>query len=72
MKKVTVIHEIQAFIFMLEEMKSKVYTSYKELKADLFKEFEIDVSVEDIAKVYEPMPEEDSLDIQLMMKNIFN
>ncbi len=72
MKRVTVVHEIQAYIFMLEESKKDIYTSHAEIRADLFKEFGLDVSVEDIAKVYEPMQEEDSLDLKIMMRNMYS
>ena len=55
---------------MLQEQKKKIYSNYKELKEDLLKEFEIDVSENDISKVYEPILEEDQLDIQFMLRNI--
>ncbi len=58
------------YIFMLEEQYKRIYTNYQALKDDLLKEFEIDVSLSDISKIYEPIMEEDSLDMQFMLRNI--
>ena len=69
-KTITISSEIEMYIFMLQEQKKKIYSNYKELKEDLLKEFEIDVSENDISKVYEPILEEDQLDIQCMLRNI--
>lgn len=69
-KTITISSEIEMYIFMLQEQKKKIYSNYKELKEDLLKEFEIDVSENDIAKVYEPLIEEDALDMQFMLRNI--
>lgn len=69
-KTITISSEIEMYIFMLQEQKKKIYSNYKELKEDLLKEFEIDVSESDISKVYEPILEEDQLDIQFMLRNI--
>jgi len=69
-KTITISSEIEMYIFMLQEQKKKIYSNYKELKEDLLKEFEIDVSENDISKVYEPILEEDQLDIQFMLRNI--
>ena len=54
-KTITISSEIEMYIFMLQEQKKKIYSNYKELKEDLLKEFEIDVSENDISKVYEPI-----------------
>lgn len=69
-KTITISSVIEMYIFMLQEQKKKIYSNYKELKEDLLKEFEIDVSENDISKVYEPILEEDQLDIQFMLRNI--
>ena len=69
-KTITISSEIEMYIFMLQEQKKKMYTNYKELQKDLLEEFEISVSESDISKVYEPILEEDQLDIQFMLRNI--
>lgn len=69
-KRITVVSEIQMYIFMLEETYKRIYTNYQSLKDDLLKEFEIDVSLSDISKIYEPTQEEDSLDMEFMLRNI--
>ncbi len=69
-KTITVVSEIQMYIFMLEEQYKRMYTNYQALKDDLLKEFEIDVSLSDISKIYEPIMEEDSLDMQFILRNI--
>lgn len=71
-KTITISSEIEMYIFMLQEQKKKIYSNYKELKEDLLKEFEIDVSENDISKVYEPILEEDQLDMQFMLRNIMS
>ncbi len=72
MKIVSIIDEVQMYIFMLEEEKMKVYTNYDEIQKDLREVFEIEVSIKDIEKVYTPLIEEDELDYQIIYKNIFS
>ena len=70
MKTITVVSEIQVYIFTLENHKKKIYKNYRELQEDLLKEFDIWVTERDLMKVYEPIVEEDVLDLQLMYNNI--
>lgn len=70
MKTITVVSEIQVYIFTLEEHKKKIYKNYRELQDDLKEEFNILVSERDLMKVYEPIVEEDVLDLQIMYNNI--
>jgi predicted choloylglycine hydrolase len=72
MKKISVASEIEMYIFMLEEAKKKVYTNYEDLQKDLKSEFQIDVKITDIEKVYYPILEEEVEDLQLIYKNVFS
>jgi hypothetical protein len=72
MKTITDLKEIQVFIFMLESLKDTKYTDFNRLRGDLEKEFNINVSIQDINKIYEPTFEEDQADLEIYYKNLFN
>lgn len=70
MNNISVISEIQVYIFTLEQQKRKFYSDFKELQDDLKKEFDIDVSINSLRAIYEPLIEEDQLDLSLLYNNI--
>ncbi len=72
MKTISVFDEVQMYIFMLEELKHKIYTNNQELQSDLREEFNVEISESDISKVYEPIVEEDVEDLQIMLRNIYS
>lgn len=70
MKTITAINEIEMYIFMLEDAKMKVYTDYSEIQQDLRSEFDLNVDISDIAKVYLPDINEEEEDLRIMYKNV--
>lgn len=70
MKTITNLSEIDLFIWMLMTLKDKFYSDALGIKVDLAKEFNIDVSVENINKIFEPTIEEDEEDLRIQYENV--
>ena len=62
--------ELQAYVFLLEDLNEKVYTDYEKLRKDLLIEFGVKVTIDEIRKLYEPTIEEDILDRTILYNNI--
>ncbi len=70
MRTITNLKEIEFYIDMLMYFKSKFYNDALGIKVDLAKEFDIEVSVEDINKVFEPTIIEDEEDLRIQYENV--
>jgi hypothetical protein len=70
--KIETLSELQIYINLLEQDKNKTYTNYNELIKDLKYEFNINVTMDEINRIYEPTIEEDVLDREILLKNIFS
>ncbi len=71
MGKLVNLSDLEFYINLLEEEREEVITDYDKMVVLLKEEYDIDTSVGQIAKIYEPTLEEDILDKQIMYKNIF-
>jgi len=71
MGKLVNLQDLEFYVALLEENYSEVFTDYNIIVKLLKKEFDIDTTFKEVAKLYEPTFEEDSLDIQILYKNIF-
>jgi len=69
--KIETLSELQLYINLLECQKNIKYSDYNKLIADLKYEFGINVSIEEINRVYEPTGDEEVLDREYLLKNIF-
>lgn len=70
--KIETLSELQLYINLLSQTNNKIYTDYNELIKELKYEFNILVTKEQLDRIYEPTIEEDLLDKQLLLKNIFS
>lgn len=69
MTKIHKLDELELYVMLLEETNSKVYTDYEELSKALKYEFNIDAPISQIAKLYEPTLDEETEDVELILKN---
>ncbi len=70
--KIETLSELQLYINLLEQLRGFVYNNYDELIKDLKYEFGILVTIDELNRIYEPTMEEDLLDKQELLKNIFS
>lgn len=70
--KIETLSELQLYINLLEQQKNLVYSDYNKLIEDLKYEFNLNVTMDEINRVYEPTIEEELLDRELLLKNIFS
>ena len=70
--KVDSLSELQLYINLLQQTNKKIYSDYNELIKELKKEFNINVTIDDLNKLNEPTIEEELIDKELLLKNIFS
>lgn len=70
MKTITNLNEIDLYITMLMGFNNKFYNDALGIRVDLAKEFDIDVSTDDINKVFEPTIIEDEEDLRIQYENV--
>ncbi len=70
MGKLVSLSDLEFYVNLLEERREEVITDYDRMVVLLKEEFNIDTTVDQIYKIYEPTLEEDVLDLQIMYKNI--
>ena len=70
MGKLVNLSDLEFYINLLEEQRSEVITDYNKMVILLKEEFDIDTNVEQINLIYSPTIEEDSLDMQILYRNI--
>lgn len=63
--------ELQLYINLLQQDKNIVYTDNNKLIADLKKEFNITVTIDQLNKLYDPTIDEEIIDKQVLLRNIF-
>ncbi len=64
--------ELQMYINFLEQFNNIVYTNHQKLIEDLKREFNINVTEEELNRIYEPTIDEEILDRSVLLKNIFS
>lgn len=69
--KIDSLNELENFIFLLEDNYEKVITDDEELVKLLKSDFDIDCTIKDIQVLREPTIEEESIDRQMLLKNIY-
>lgn len=70
--KIETLSELQLYINLLEQTKGIIYSDYNKLIEDLKIEFNINVTMNEINRIYEPSIDEELLDREILLKNIFN
>ena len=70
--KVDTLSELQMYINFLEQSNGVVYSDYSKLISDLKKEFNINVTASELNRIYEPTIEEELLDKEVLLRNIFS
>ena len=69
---VETLSELQLYINLLEQSKGFIYSDYNKLIIDLKYEFNINVTMDELNRIYEPTLEEELLDKESLLKNIFS
>ncbi len=69
--KVETLSELQLYINFLEQFNNIVYTNYGKLIEDLKREFNLIVTMDELNRLYEPTVDEEILDKETLLKNIF-
>ncbi len=70
--KIETLSELQLYINLLSQSNNKVYTDYNELIKELKYEFNIIVTKEELDRIYSPTIDEEILDKETLLKNIFS
>lgn len=70
--KIETLSELQLYINLLECQKNIKYSDYNKLIKDLKYEFNINVTIGEINRIYEPTVDEEVLDREWLLKNIFS
>lgn len=71
MGKLVNLSDLEFYVNLMEENYNEVFTDHNRIVELLKKEFDIDTTIEQVRILYEPTIEEDSLDMQILYKNIF-
>jgi len=69
--KIDDLKELEGYIFLLEDKFERVITNDKEVVELLKAEFDIDTTLRQIQVLRDPSFEEESIDRQLLLKNIY-
>lgn len=64
--KINDLNDLEIYVFLLEDLYEEVLTDYKDIVKGLKEEFEIDISVEEVEKLYQPTIEEEIKDLELI------
>ena len=64
--KINDLNDLEIYVFLLEDLYEEVLTDYKDIVKGLKEEFEIDISVEEVEKLYQPTIEKEIKDLELI------
>lgn len=70
--KVETLSELQLYVNLLEQDKGITYTDYNKLKEDLKYEFNINVTIDELNRLYDPTIDEERIDREILLKNIYS